>query len=93
MHGQQPLMNGDVRALHNRAYSGSELVAAVIAQEVASLRFAGHTVDVGRAAERAERAIWPARRFKVRNRLGFIVKDRIGKVSSHDTENFRLLGE
>ena len=39
---QQPFMNRDMRALHDGAGAGGELVAAIVAQEHSGLRFAAH---------------------------------------------------
>ena len=76
-------MDGYVAALHHGADAGREFVAAVIAQEHAGLRLAGHAVDIERAAIGAKRAVGPARRLKVRQRLLFIVKDGISDVDGH----------
>ena len=56
---QQPFVNRDMRALHDGAGAASELVAAVIAEEITGLRFAAHAADVDRTAMRAVDAIGP----------------------------------
>src|SRR5262249_2501440 len=59
VNSEQPLMNGDMRALHDGAGAASELVAASIALEITGLRLASHPGHLNRSAVRAERGIRP----------------------------------
>ena len=84
MRGEQPLVQRDVRTLHHRAGSDGELVAAIVAEEHASLGLAAHAADVGRATMRAVRLfIRPARQEDVALGGFLVVEDRIGDVDVH----------
>jgi hypothetical protein len=72
VNGQEPLMDRDMAALHHRARAARELVAAIVAEEVASLGLAFHAVDALRTAMRASDLIGPARSLQMGNR-GFFV--------------------
>ncbi len=81
MNSEQPLMQRDVRALHNRASAAGEFVAAIVAQEHTGLRLAFHAADVERPAMRAVHiAVRPARGFDVRAGSVFVMEARGGKI-------------
>ena len=80
MDREQPLVQRDVRPLHHRAGAAGELVAAVVAKEITSLRLAGHPVNVERPAMRAVDAIGPARSFDMLAGGVFVVKAGFGKA-------------
>ena len=52
MEGEQPLMQGNVAALHDRASADSEFVAAIVAEEIDGLRLALEPRNAERAAMR-----------------------------------------
>jgi hypothetical protein len=79
--GEQPLVQRNVRTLHDSASADGELVAAVIAEEHTGLGLARHAADANRTTVRADRlAIGPARSFDMGQCLGFVVEDRIGDI-------------
>ena len=73
-------MKRDVRALHDRAGAHGELLAAIAANEHASLRLACHPMNVEHAAMRACRTIGPAHGFDVLMRGLFVMEDFGGKI-------------
>lgn len=83
MGSQKPLVQGNVRALHDAAGADGELVAAIVAEEHASLRIAFHLADAIRATVRAGRTVRPTRGFQMRQRLRFVVKDGVGDIDVH----------
>lgn len=85
VNGQQPLVQGNVAALHDRAGADGELVAAVIAEEHPGLRLACHPRNMERTTVRAARLAVPARSLDVSLSLGSVVKDRVGDVDVHRT--------
>lgn len=80
--GHQPLGERDFAALHDGANRDGELLAAVAAQTQAAL--CGGATEAramfAAVAERANRAIGPALRFKEGAGLGLIVKNGVGDV-------------
>ena len=90
MKRQHPLAQADVATLHDRSDRDGELAATRTAVEQPVLSgLAFHAVDVlDIAAMRAVRAIGPAQGFKVFTGLGFVVKDRIGKVEIHGLSRY-----
>lgn len=78
--GEQPLVQRDVRAFHDRASAAGELVAAIVAQEHSGLCLAFHAADVDRSAMRAGHTIGPARGFDMRSGGVFVMEAVCGKV-------------
>jgi len=83
MRSEQPLVEGNVRTLHDSASADGELVAAIVAEEHASLRLAFHAANANRTTVRASRLTIPARGFNVGERLGFVVENRVCDVRCH----------
>src|SRR3569833_495905 len=70
---EQPLMNRDMRTLHNRASAAGELVAAVVAEPITGLGSAFHLTDGERATVRAMSASdGPAGFLKMGDCGGFV---------------------
>ena len=78
---KQPLVERDMRALHDGASAARELVAAVAAEEHTGLSFAAHTHRVERAAMRAvDLTIGPAGRLDMALGGGFVRENLAGQV-------------
>lgn len=87
MNGEQPLMQWDMRALHDGAGAASEFVPAVIAKEITGLSSPGHLMDSEGTAVRAVHAMRPARGFDMLAGGVFIVKAGSGQISHWSISN------
>lgn len=83
MRSEQPLVQGNVAALHDRASPDGELVAAIVAEEHPGLCLAFHPANAERATVRAGRLTVPARDFDMGERPSLVVEDRVGDVRCH----------
>ena len=82
MDREQPLVDRDMAALHDGAGAASELVAAIVAEEITGLGLASHAVHVDGATMRAIDAIGPTGGLQMGN-SGLFVGELAGGVSGH----------
>lgn len=81
--GDQPLMQRNVRALHNGASAHGPLFTAIVVQDHTGLRFTTYAANANRTTTRASGLAIPTRRFDMSDGFGFVAEDGVGDVLSY----------